>query len=255
MTDNFTLRNDIIEPYLVQHPWPLLFVTVSGAHLYGFASPDSDYDLRGVHYMPAEAVIGMISPRETYEVMDLDAEIEMDLVTHDAKKFFWMMLRKNGYVLEQIFSPIVIQSVPEFEELRAIARTCITRYNHHHFHSFAKGQWKDLLAANKPTVKKLLYAYRPVLAGIHLMREHEIESNINTLNERFGLDYINDLVAAKRAGTEKMEATELDMAFHERELGRLLDQLEVESERSSLPEQPAGRDALDDLLRRLRLTP
>lgn len=249
------LRDDIIKPYLEQHPWPLLFVTVSGAHLYGFASPDSDYDLRGVHCMPAESVIGLDMPRETYEVMDLDAEVEMDLVTHDARKFFLMLLKKNGYVLEQIFSPIVIQAAAEFEELRAIARTCITRYNHYHFKNFAKGQWQDLKAANKPTVKKLLYAYRPVLAGIYLMREHEIESNINTLNERFGLAYINDLVEAKRAGTEKMEATELDMGFHERELQRLLDQLEQESERSSLPEQPGGRDALDDLLRRLRLKP
>ena len=71
------LRDDIINPYLDQHPWPLLFVTVSGAHLYGFESPDSDYDLRGVHCMPAASVIGLDVPRETYEVMDLDAEIEM----------------------------------------------------------------------------------------------------------------------------------------------------------------------------------
>jgi len=87
------LREDIINPYLDQHPWPLLFVTVSGAHLYGFASPDSDYDLRGVHVMPASSVIGLDLPRETYEVMDLDAEVEMDLVTHDARKFFLMMLK------------------------------------------------------------------------------------------------------------------------------------------------------------------
>ena len=32
-----------------QHPYPLLFATISGAHLYGFPSPDSDFDLRGVH--------------------------------------------------------------------------------------------------------------------------------------------------------------------------------------------------------------
>jgi hypothetical protein len=30
-------------------PYPLLFATISGAHLYGFPSPDSDYDLRGAH--------------------------------------------------------------------------------------------------------------------------------------------------------------------------------------------------------------
>tara|TARA_R110000744_G_scaffold378725_1_gene495281 strand:- start:1229 stop:1981 length:753 start_codon:yes stop_codon:yes gene_type:complete len=246
------LRDDIIKPYLEQHPWPMLFVTVSGAHLYGFASPDSDYDLRGVHYMSARSVSGLKLPRETYEVMDLDAEIEMDLVTHDAKKFFKMLLNKNGYVLEQIFSPIIIHASPEFEELKLIASKCITRFNHHHFKSFSKGQWDDLRKENKPTVKKLLYAYRPVLAGIHLMTDHVVESNIVALNERFKLSYINELVQAKSEGAEKMEAVDLDMGFHEGELNRLLDQLEAESERSTLPENPGGFDELDDLLIRLR---
>ena len=36
-----------------RHPYPLLFATISGAHLYGFPSPDSDYDLRGVHVQSA----------------------------------------------------------------------------------------------------------------------------------------------------------------------------------------------------------
>ena len=33
-------------------PYPLLFATISGSHLYGFPSADSDYDLRGVHILP-----------------------------------------------------------------------------------------------------------------------------------------------------------------------------------------------------------
>ena len=41
------------------HPYPLLFATISGAHLYGFPSPDSDYDLPGVHVLPLEDVVGL----------------------------------------------------------------------------------------------------------------------------------------------------------------------------------------------------
>lgn len=40
-------------------PYRLLFATVSGAHLYGFPSRDSDVDLRGVHVLPAEDVVGL----------------------------------------------------------------------------------------------------------------------------------------------------------------------------------------------------
>jgi hypothetical protein len=40
-------------------PYPLLFATISGAHLYGFPSPDSDFDLRGAHVSPLDAVVGL----------------------------------------------------------------------------------------------------------------------------------------------------------------------------------------------------
>lgn len=247
------LRMDIVDPYLDAHPWPLVFVTVSGAHLYGFASADSDYDLRGMHAMPARAMLGLETPRETYEVLDRDSPIEMDLVTHDARKFFKMLLNKNGYVLEQVFSPLVLRAVPEFDEIREVSRRCITRHHRHHFRSFAGNQWQDLSNANKPTVKKLLYAYRPLLAGIHLMTEGEVESNLATLNERFCYSYIEELIDAKRSGAERMEALGLDLSFHASEFERLQAELERASDCSSLPDEPEGRRQIDDLLLRLRM--
>src|SRR3954452_21708785 len=100
-----------------RQPYQLLFVTISGAHLYGFPSPDSDYDLRGVHILPVRDVIGLDAGRETIESSGDRDGIELDLVTHDAKKFFLLMLKKNGYVLEQLFSPLVVHATPEFQEL------------------------------------------------------------------------------------------------------------------------------------------
>ena len=44
--------------------------------------------------------------------------LEVDLVTHDARKFFTLLLRKNGYVLEQLLSPLIVHSTPEHEELK-----------------------------------------------------------------------------------------------------------------------------------------
>ena len=85
-----------------------LFVTVSGAHLYGFPSPDSDYDLRGAHVLPLEEVVGLETGRETVERSGVDDGAEIDLVTHDVRKFFGLLLKKNGYVLEQVLSPLVV---------------------------------------------------------------------------------------------------------------------------------------------------
>src|SRR4051812_14411097 len=97
-------------------PYPLLFVTISGAHLYGFPSPDSDYDLRGVHLLPLPEVAGLQPGPETIEQSGIHDGLEIDLVTHDAHKFFTLMLKKNGYVLEQLHSPLIVRTSPEHEE-------------------------------------------------------------------------------------------------------------------------------------------
>src|SRR5438552_3159009 len=124
-----------------RQPYPLLFVTVSGAHLYGFPSPDSDFDLRGVHVLPVSEMLGLDPGRETIESSGLDNGLEIDLVTHDIKKFCELLLRKNGYVLEQLYSPLVVCTTPEHDELKAIARGCVTYHHAHHYLGFARTQW------------------------------------------------------------------------------------------------------------------
>src|SRR4051794_40141197 len=153
-----------------QHPYPLLFATISGAHLYGFPSLDSDYDLRGVHVLPAREVLGLHPTHETIERETRDDGLELDLVTHDIKKFFGLLLKKNGYVLEQLYSPLVVHTTPEHEELKAIARGCVTRHHAHHYLGFAATQWKLFKKERPRRVKPLLYVYRVLLTGIHLMR-------------------------------------------------------------------------------------
>ena len=91
-----------LKQIIAEQPFPLLFATISGAHLYGFPSPDSDFDLRGVHILTIEQVVGLETGRETIEVEEIRDGLELDLVTHDAKKFFGLMLKKNGYVFVSI---------------------------------------------------------------------------------------------------------------------------------------------------------
>ena len=109
--------NEQLHRAVKEHPYALLFATVSGAHLYGFPSPDSDYDLRGVHILPAEEVMGLFPDRDTIEISK-NEDIELDLVTHDVQKFFGLLLKANGYVLEQLYSPLVVHTTQEHEELK-----------------------------------------------------------------------------------------------------------------------------------------
>lgn len=236
-----------------RQPYPLMFATISGAHLYGFPSPDSDYDLRGVHILPVAEVVKLDLGRETIEVSEVSQGLQIDLVSHDAKKFFLLLLKKNGYVLEQLYSPLVVYTTPEHEELKAIATQCITRYHSHHYFGFAQTQWKLFEKEQPHRVKPLLYVYRVLLTGIHLMQTGVIEANLIRLNEKFKLTYLPDLIAQKLAAAEKSLLTNADIAFHQSEYNRLQTKLEEAYQASILPETPAAKDALNDLLVRLRL--
>lgn len=237
---------------IARQPYPLLFVTVSGAHLYGFASPDSDYDLRGVHVLPGREVIGLNAGRETVEASDASSGLDLDLVTHDAKKFFLLLLKRNGYVLEQLYSPLVVHTTSEHDELKRIATGCITRHHAHHYLGFAETQWHLFLKESPRRVKPLLYVYRVLLTGIHLMRTGSIEANLPLLNEEFRLAWIAELIDRKTRGKEQSTLEDSDVSFHEAEYSRLVRELESARDASSLPDAPSARDALNDLLVRLR---
>jgi predicted nucleotidyltransferase len=235
--------------------YPMVFVTVSGAHLYGFPSPDSDYDLRGVHVLPIRDVVGLDIGTETIEVSEDRDGVQLDLVTHDINKFFRLLLKKNGYVLEQLYSPLIVYTTPEHAELKEIAQGCITRHHSHHYLGFAETEWKLLNKENPKKIKPLLYLYRVLLTGIHLMRTGKVEANLEYLNRVFKLPYIPELISRKLAGAEKSILEDADMAFHDKEYVRLRAELEKASEDSKLPDRPSSKEALNDLLVRVRLRP
>ena len=179
----------------------------------------------------------------------------MDIVSHDVRKFFHLLLRRNGYVLEQLYSPLVVQTSPGHAELCQIARGCMTRHHAHHYLGFAETQWRLFQKENPRRVKPLLYVYRVLLTGLHLVRTGELEASLPRLNEHFRLPFIPELIARKLAGPEQSAVGDTDLAQHAATYERLRAELAAAPGSSPLPEAPsaATRAALDDLLVRLRL--
>jgi predicted nucleotidyltransferase len=228
-----------------------VFATISGAHLYGFASRDSDVDLRGAFMLSAEDLLGLRSPAETVTIQD-ERTIDLDWVAHDIRKFARMMTNHNGYVMEQLYSPLVVLTTPVHEALMELGRGCATKPTVRHYLGFAQGQRKRL-AEPDPTVKHLLYAYRVLLTGIHLMQTGETVANIRTLNERFRLAVIDDLVARKSAGAEKTALLERELVEHVRRLDDLEAKLHEAHDASHLPDEATSAAALQDFVVRVRL--
>jgi predicted nucleotidyltransferase len=233
--------------------YPLVFVTVSGAHLYGFPSADSDFDLRGVHVLSPREVLGLDVRDETVEQSVVEEGLEIDLVTHDVRKFMGLLLKKNGYVLEQLLSPLLLRTSEAHREMVELSKGCITRFHAYHYLGFAETQWRLFEKESPPRAKPLLYVYRVLLTGIHLMRSGEVEANLVRLNEVYRLTYVPDLIARKLAGGEHSLLSGADVEFHRGEYGRLRARLEAEQAASALPERASVREELNELLLRLRL--
>ncbi|WP_199565079.1 nucleotidyltransferase domain-containing protein [Spongiactinospora rosea] len=231
-------------------PYPLTFATVSGAHLYGFPSRDSDVDLRGVHLLPLADVVGLRQGEETVTRSWTRDGVEVDLVTHDLAKFCRLLLGRNGYVLEQLLSPLVVATSGVHEELCALAPGCLTRWHAQHYLGFARNQWA--LFGRSGGLKPLLYTFRVLLTGLWLMRTGEVVADVTRLYGDAPA-YLPELVAAKREAEHG--ALPADAPGAERlasDVARLTAALAEAEERSTLPEAATAGPALHDLLVRVR---
>ena len=191
---------------VAEQPDRLLFATVSGAHLYGFPSRDSDVDLRGAHLLPAAELLGLDEPTETRSRMWDQDGVELDLVSHDLRKFVRLMLRRNGYVLEQLLSPLVVHTTDVHAEMIALAPDVLTFHHAHHYRGFAGTQWR--LFDKSGELKPLLYTFRALLTGIHLMRSGTVQAHLPTLIEAVDApSYLPELIAAKAAAEHAGDRT------------------------------------------------
>ena len=245
------LDYNALRQYAAQHIPGLIFVTVSGAHLYGFPSPDSDVDLRGSFAAPLPEVLGLDTPHETLEPKGFVGGVEVEAVGHEIAKYLRLLVKPNGYVLEQILSPLVVLTSPEHAELQALARASLSKKLYHHYAGFAKGEWRDY---QKPgvgkTVKRLLYLHRVLMTGIVLLDEGVVEANLMKLNERFGLD-LAPLMAMK---TREQAEVSGDDAPYTAAIAGLFARIDTAREQSPLPEEVPNRAAINDFLVRLRLS-
>lgn len=229
-----------------------LFATVSGAHLYGFPSPDSDIDLRGVFVLPLRDVLGLKTPKETITISQTRNGVEVDWVAHDVRKFCQLMTRRNGYVLEQLYSPLTVLGGQRHEDLKAIGQGCIIRPLYFHYRGFLHNQRK-LLARPGATVKELLYAYRVVLTGIKVLHSGQIEANLKLLAEEYSTPRVRELIARKHQGGEHLALRGGEADTHGKALDQLEQALDTAHEDCTLPGEPTTFEELSEFVYRARL--
>ncbi|MDR0212418.1 MAG: nucleotidyltransferase domain-containing protein [Comamonas sp.] len=148
------------------HDVTVLFACESGSRGWGFASPDSDYDVRFV-YVPR--LPWYLRTRAGRDVIELPVSAELDVSGWELRKALQLMQASNPVLLEWLRSPVVYCSVaawvPRLRELALQSFSPVRGY--HHYLSMARKTMKNHLRPDSDVVKykKYFYALRPLLAA------------------------------------------------------------------------------------------
>lgn len=219
-----------------------LVIYLSGAHAYGFPSPDSDLDLKSIHIAPTSALVGFDPPQPTFDRAEILEGVEIDYTSNEIAHALSGILNGNGNFIERVLGRAVLSEAPELADLRPLVQASLCRRVYRHYRGFAANQEK--LLAKDPTIKKLLYVLRTALTGTHLLRTGELETDLRTLADAYELGEAHTLVAAKRAGERTVAEPALLDEWRPR-IASVLDRLDLARERSVLPEEPRGVAALE----------
>jgi predicted nucleotidyltransferase len=216
-----------------------LVVYLSGAHAYGFPSPDSDLDLKAIHIAKTADLLGFDVPAPTVDRAEILEGVEIDYTSNELAHALSGILGGNGNFLERVLGRMVPFASPLLDDLRPVALRSLSRRVHRHYRGFAQNQLRFL--EREPTAKKLLYVLRTALTGIHLLRTGELEADLTRIMDTYGLADAAALVERKRAG----ERVALDVALLDVWRPRvdwLFAMLDEARDESILPEEPPNED-------------
>jgi len=235
---------------------PVLWVGLTGAHAYGFASPDSDLDLKGVHAFGARHMFTADGAESPHEVIEDFEGREMDFSSHELSLVVRLLEDGNGNMLERLLGPLPVWTTPAGHELKRLAQAGLHRGSHKHYRGFLRGMEREFnrtLEAGAPSAKRALYAFRVALTGVHLLRAGEVVTDVRVLAPELSTSFVDELIDVKSAA-EKATLDERQAQEVLRWLPLLGERVDAAREASSLPLSLPNRDELRDFLVHLRMS-
>ena len=140
----------------------ILLAVESGSRAWGFASPDSDYDVRFVYVRPKESYLRLDRVRDVIEVPIND---ELDINGWDVDKALRLLHKSNPTVFEWFSSPIIYQTSDFADQFKPIMRKYFSsKSGLWHYLHMAEGNYREFLRGDMVKAKKYFYVLRPILA-------------------------------------------------------------------------------------------
>jgi len=155
---------DYLRRIEAEHDVQVLFACESGSRGWGFASPDSDYDVRFIYVHRLAWYLTVDAGRDVIEV---PISGDLDINGWDLRKALQLLKRSNPVLLEWLQSPIVYeQRADEITRLSALALANFSAVRgYHHYLSMAQKAYRAYLQDSQVRYKKYFYALRPLLAA------------------------------------------------------------------------------------------
>ncbi len=230
----------------------LLNAYISGSHLYGWESEDSDIDIRGCYVLRKENFLGLTKPKE---VIEIKTEDDKDIVLFEAKKLISLAIKGNCNILEEINAPQLYKQADVVKLKQLINNAFGKKGIYNSYRGLAEFNYKRFIMAGRNTVKKYLYVFRGLMAGIYCLQTGLIKPNIEELNKHFKIKEVNKLLEIKRKGLENEPLKDLEEGTLDGIIKNLFDKIDEAYLKCKMPETPAKEEIeeINKFLIKLRL--
>jgi predicted nucleotidyltransferase len=213
---------------------------ISGAHLYGFPSKDSDVDFRGCFIADTNYLLSLNKPKDTisslypdYQIFELEKEIKLSL-------------KGNFNVLEHIFTK-PIYTTPEHKHLLGLVYNALAKKGiYESYKGMVIFNYKKFILGGKQTYKKYLYVFRGLLAGRYFLETSMIQPNLEKLNSAYKFPEIKRLINAKKNRDEKSIVYDINSGKLDELIQYCIEKIDEAYIKCSLTELP-DKKAVKDL--------
>jgi uncharacterized protein len=224
-----------------------LVIYLSGAHAYGFPSPDSDLDLKCIHIAPTRKLLGLTPSTDPGDRIEVVEGVELDYGSNELTGALRGAIKGNGNFLERFLGNLVLGGDADLlTEARAVVAPVLSRRVARHYGGFATSQLK--LFDARPTAKRALYVLRTAATGRCLLARGQVVTDVAHLAD-FVPREIEELVTIKRRGEQQPLSAEHAQTWRAR-LEAAIAAVDLAVPSSVLPADPpaAAVEALEDWL-------
>jgi predicted nucleotidyltransferase len=228
----------------------ILYACESGSRAWGFASTDSDYDVRFIY---VHKLNDYLSIRDRRDVIEVPVNEVLDIGGWDIRKALQLFFRSNPPLYEWLQSPVVYKSDSSFvRELSSLLPEYFSlRAGCHHYLSIAKNTFENDLQSEQVKLKKYFYALRSALAALWIVEKRTVPpmqfDRLRTLiKDEQWQTTVDHLLESKRVADEKTTITPVPLInkWIEKTL------LEVKEKSIMLPVVKHNTELLDQVFRK-----